>query len=95
MISSSGVCSSCGCRLSKYRKPREKRCAPCTRTRVDAGVTEAHSVIVFTSRGHEAFVMCWRGFSWKTIATLLKYPTHQAANAAARDYAKRNDRVLP
>jgi hypothetical protein len=39
--------------------------------------------------------MRWRGLDWEVIAHLVEYPTPSAANSAAREYAKRSDKVLP
>jgi hypothetical protein len=46
-------------------------------------------------RNEEAFALRWRGYEWSTIARLLEYPSEQASQSAARDYAKRKGLVLP
>lgn len=88
-------CKRCGAHLSKYRKPREKTCAPCHNRIIEDSVQHAHEPRRESERNQEAFSLRWRGYEWHTIATMLQYPSEQASQAAARDYAKRKGYVLP
>lgn len=88
-------CSRCGARLSKYRHPRDKECAPCHAKIIDASMRHAHTAARDQPRKRQAFAYRWRGYEWSTIAVMLDYTTEQAATSAARDYAKRNGFVLP
>ena len=88
-------CDDCGARLSKYRKPRETICAPCEKRRTTNAHTYASTPQRNITRGAESFILRWRGYEWTTISVMLEYPSPQAANAAARDFARRNDMVLP
>jgi uncharacterized Zn finger protein (UPF0148 family) len=89
------TCTDCGCRLSRYRKTREKQCAPCQQRRVNESLVEAHKPQRNATKSCEAFALRWRGYDWTTIATIIGYPNETSAQSAARDYAKRKRLTLP
>jgi hypothetical protein len=89
------TCDDCGAHLSRYRKRRETICAPCDKRRTQTSLTYANTPQRHIPRSGESFVLRWRGYEWDTISTILKYPSPQAASAAALDYARRNDMTLP
>lgn len=88
-------CDDCGARLSQYRKPRERICGPCDRSRNERSFTRSQDGEPIVSKADEAFRLRWRGFDWSAISQLVGYPTSSAANSAAREYAKRNRLNLP
>jgi hypothetical protein len=88
-------CVDCDAVLSKYRKPREVTCAPCERIRIDRSLDHAYDEPAKASRPYRAFSLRWRGDEWDTIAEKAEYPSSNAAQSAAREYAKKNRYVLP
>jgi hypothetical protein len=88
-------CEDCNARLSRYRKSREKHCAPCQQRRITQSLNEAHKPQRLTTKAQEAFALRWRGYEWPTIQRLIGYPTPNAAQSAAREYAKRKGLTLP
>lgn len=88
-------CTDCNARLSRYRKSREKLCAPCQQRRTTESLTHAHTATRNPTRAQEAFALRWRGYEWDTIARLIGYPNPTSAQSAARDYAKRKELTLP
>jgi predicted RNA-binding Zn-ribbon protein involved in translation (DUF1610 family) len=89
------VCTDCGSRLSRYRTARERQCAPCQQRRIDRSIKHAHEPQAKPTRSQEAFALRWRGYEWEPIARIVTYPNPQAAQSAARDYAKRKGLTLP
>jgi uncharacterized Zn finger protein (UPF0148 family) len=89
------ACQDCGAVLSRYRKPRETVCAPCERKRIDRSLEHAYTEPARASRTYRAFSLRWRGDDWDSIAEKAEYPTANAAQSAAREYAKKNRLVLP
>jgi hypothetical protein len=89
------TCTDCAARLSRYRKAREKQCAPCQQRRVNDSLSAAHAPQRNPTRAQEAFALRWRGYEWHTIAKMIGYPNETSAQSAARDYAKRKGLTLP
>lgn len=89
------LCTDCNARLSRYRKSRERQCAPCQQRRIDDSLIEAHRPMRNPTKAQESFALRWRGYEWHTIAQLVEYPNEVSAQSAARDYAKRKGLTLP
>ena len=89
------TCLDCGAVLSRYRKPRETVCAPCERERIDQSLKHSYAEPAKVTRPYRAFSLRWRGDDWDSIADKAEYPSGNAAQSAAREYAKKNRLVLP